>query len=184
MLVVENSHLCFFVAHFREKRGTTEYWSRAFHTIMMYTIVYDESTATFRWSLASRVENFFCLQRIDAFSVLDMRKWIICASRILICIFFLVGGFCDLSISLSRNGIGIIEAITYQNLNHIISIDDRKRRLSTRSDPIVRIFFCRPKIFFQKFSTRPTRQGLYGTFSKPFRAFCWKSIQNGCYGDR
>ena len=183
MLVVENSDLCVFVAHFRKKRGTIEYWSRAFHTMTMYTIVCDESTATFRWSLASRVENFFRLQKIDASSDLDMNGWFTCASRILICILLFVGGFCDLSISLSRNGIGIIEAITYQNLNQIISIDHRKRRLATWSDPILRIFFCRPKIFFQKFSTRPTRQGLHDTIPTLFRTFHWKSIQNRCYGE-
>ena len=106
-----------------------------------------------------------------------------CYTSIPFHMFSYTGGFCDLLISSTRNEIGIIKAFAYHKRDRAILISSQTRGFVTFWDRFITMFFCQPKIFFQMFSTRPTRQRPGDIISTSFHTFHWKSIQNGSYGD-
>ena len=107
-----------------------------------------------------------------------MRKSIMYVVGIWVFTFVHAGAFCILSNSIIRNEIGDIKSIWYHQMNQINISECFEWHFVNRSVPIGSEIFRRPKIFFQKFSTRPTRWTLHGIFSSPFRTFHWKSVQN------
>ena len=151
--------------------------------IMMWITLFDGDASKFCSCRLSRVKNFFCLQKSETFQFLNMRGSIGCYILSRIYIHSDTCTFCDSSNSVTRSEIESNETMKLHQRNQNIFQTRQKRWSMTRSDLIIRIIFCRRKIFFENFSTRPTRQRPYGLVFAAFRTFCYKSIQNGCYGN-
>ena len=134
-----------------------------------------------RWS--SIVGNFLCLQILDLCLSCGTCISITCITKIRICTFPNSGAFCILSNSVTRNEIMSIGAFTDDHRDHIVSYNLRTVRVVDRWNPIGRIFFGRPKISFEKFSSRPASYGICDIVPAPSRTLCCKSIQNGARCD-
>ena len=111
-------------------------------------------------------------QKFDSCSSCRTRGSITCITRIRICIFLNSGAFCILSKSVTRNEIMSIGAFTDNYLNQMIYSDCRRMWFGNCWNPIGRIFSGRPKISFEKVSSRPASYGICDIVSASLHTLC------------
>ena len=150
----------------------------------MCTTVSVGRTSAFVGNLVSCGEIFFHLARADSVLFQNLRGSIVCFISYQIYVYVHVSSVCNLSFLVARNEIERNKASMCHYLDQIYLLEWWMRRLATSSGPFYTAVFCRPKIFHQNFSTRPTTQGVWGIESWAFYTFCDKSIQNGSYEER